>query len=159
MEVLMKEIKKILLPIDFSEGAMKILRYADYFATLTGAHLFIVHVAEWPYSLSGFPPHGQETQFQDNVRMAEKRLEGFIEENSESIGASLTSEVLTGHVAETILDYAAKKDIDLIAIGTHGRTGFERLLLGSVAEKVLKLATCPVLTVSTFKEEEGEASN
>ena len=152
----MREIKKILLPIDFFEGAVKILRYANHIASLFGAEMRIVHVAAWPYSLSGFPPAGQENLFQDDIRMAEKRLESFVEENSESITASFTSQVMAGPVAETIIDYAAKEDIDLIVIGTHGRTGFARLLLGSVAEKVLKLAPCPVLTVLTFNEEEGE---
>jgi len=152
-ENFMMEIKKILLPVDFSEGSLKILQYANYVASICGAEVCIIHVAEWPYSLTGYPPEGQETQFQDFVGQAEKSLAGFIEENRESITEVFSSKVITGNVAESIIAYSADENIDLIVIGTHGRKGFERLLLGSVAEKVVKLASCPVMTVFTFSKE------
>ena len=59
----------------------------------------------------------------------------------------IDSEVLFGHGARTIAEYAAERGIDLIVIGTHGRTGFAHLLLGSVAERLVRTAPCPVLTV------------
>jgi nucleotide-binding universal stress UspA family protein len=61
--------------------------------------------------------------------------------------ASIETEVLFGHGARTIAEYAAERGVDLIVMGTHGRTGFAHLLLGSVAERLVRTAPCPVLTV------------
>ncbi|WP_254663218.1 universal stress protein [Haladaptatus sp. W1] len=69
-------------------------------------------------------------------------------------GVTTTSDVLHGHPADRILDYADDRDIDLVGLGTHGRSGIDRFVMGSVAETVLGRAKIPVLTVRDLSEEE-----
>ena len=88
-------------------------------------------------------------------RGAEKKMENFLDENLDPSVAS-KSKVLIGHVAEKISLFAKAEGIDLIIMGTHGYKGLERMLLGSVTEKVLRMAPCSVLTINTFNQGAGQ---
>jgi nucleotide-binding universal stress UspA family protein len=73
-----------------------------------------------------------------------KKMASFLEENRDQIPVSFESTTLFGDAAEKIISYAEKENFDLIIIGTHGHKGLEKMLFGSVAEKVIKLSPCPV---------------
>ena len=148
----MKEIKKILVPVDFSENSKKIIQSALYVAGKCQAGLDIVFVVQSFEDYSGFfVPHMPIAQFEEEmVQSAERKMENFIEDNvSES--AVNTAKVLSGDVAEEIIKYAEDQNIDMIVMGTHGYKGFEKVLFGSVAEKIVKTSPCPVLTINPYK--------
>jgi nucleotide-binding universal stress UspA family protein len=84
------------------------------------------------------------------VESAEKKMESFLAENLKS-DLPYNSTVLKGDVAEEIIEYAGQNDITMIVMGTHGYKGLEKVLFGSVAEKVVKTSPCPVLTVNPYK--------
>ena len=160
----MKEIKKILLPIDFSDASTTLLQYGVYLAEKYDARIYIVFVTEDAVTYAGlsYPNHSElplaDIPFnrlqEDLTAYARERMEKFLEKNMTPAGVAYQSTILFGHVAEEIIDYANKETIDLIIIGTHGFKGLNRMLLGSVAEKVVKLAPCPVMTINAYKEQE-----
>jgi len=115
-------IRRILVPIDFSPTSDAALAEARDLAAALGAALRLVHVLDGP---------------------------GVREELSAGVDAALGNDtaLLTGPVATTMVAYAQSHAIDLIVMGTHGRSGLAHLLLGSVAERVVRTAPCPVLTV------------
>lgn len=148
----MNEITKILVPIDFSKNAPKILKSAVYVAKKFDAELRIVYVVESLDAYAGFAvPHISLTKLEEELRIgAENKMTDFIEENTPQ-GIAYKDKVLVGDVAEEIKNYADNEQCDLIIIGTHGYKGLEKTLFGSVAEKVLKVAPCPVLTINPYK--------
>lgn len=149
---MMKEINKLLVPVDFSDNSQKILRTAAELAQRFKAELSVVFVAQRFDDYSGFfVPHEPVAQFEEEiVRSAEEKMKNFIQE-SLAADTPVSTRVLTGDVAETIVDYAAQIGIDLIVMGTHGYKGLERVLFGSVAEKVIKTAPCPVLSINPYQ--------
>lgn len=148
----MDKITKILVPVDFSKNAPKILNSAAYVAEKFAAELCIVYVVESLNAYTGFAiPHISLTKFEEELRKsAENKMAEFIEENTPE-GVAHKNKVLTGDVAEEIKNYADNEKCDLIIIGTHGYKGLEKTLFGSIAEKVLKVAPCPVLTINPYK--------
>lgn len=148
----MKEIKKILVPVDFSENSKKIVQSAMYVAGKCQASLDLVFVVQSFEDYSGFfVPHMPIAQFEEEmVQSAEKKMENFIEDNVSGLTVN-AAKVLSGDVAEEIISYAQEEAIDMIVMGTHGYKGFEKVLFGSVAEKVVKMAPCPVLTINPYK--------
>ncbi len=142
------EIKKILVPIDFSEYSLKALDYAVEFAQVFKAKIFLVYVIEpmvYPTDFS----MGQIAvpEITDDIgAKAEKDLEELIETK---IGGKVKAEkiIRTGRPFLEIIETAAEVDADLIIIAIHGLTGMEHLLFGSTAEKVVRKAPCPVLTL------------
>ena len=149
----MSEIKKILLPIDFSRASTKILQYAIFFAERFNAKIFIVNVTEYPHTLS------RDRAFINSaVISAMENMASFIDENKDQIPVSFESSTLLGHAVEKIIDYAEAEHVDMIIIGSHGHKMLDKMLFGSVAEKVIKLSPCPVLTINTYRLEEAEKS-
>ena len=148
----MAEIKRILFPVDFTEASERVARYARLFAEKFGARLYVVFIVEDLMRYAGFyvPHTALEKLEKELFEGAQKRMEKFIEEHLSGLSAEPL--VLSGEVAEKICEVARKKEIDLIVMGTHGRRGLEKALFGSVAEKVVKTAPCPVLTVNPFQK-------
>lgn len=148
----MKEIKKILVPIDFSKNSQKIIKSAVYIAKKFQASLTAVFVVQGFDDYSGFfVPHMPIAQFEEEMlQSAERKMLSFLEENLEE-SEKLESVVLSGDVAEKIIDYAHDQNINMIVMGTHGYKGIEKLLFGSVATKVVKAADCPVMTINPYK--------
>ncbi|MEW6745939.1 MAG: universal stress protein [Planctomycetota bacterium] len=143
----MIRIEKILCPVDFSAPSELALRYARMFAESSHAELHVLHVIEpliYPseYGLASMAAVDLEGEARSN---AEKGLQGLAAKHLQGVAATLTLHV--GRAVEAIVEEARKGSFDLIVIGTHGRTGVSHLLLGSTAEKVVRLAPCPVLTV------------
>jgi universal stress protein A len=144
----LRGVKRILAPTDFSGGADRALSVAIDAARLLGAVLEIVYVhnassyvTAVPFAEPAFLPlTGEERSSVDEAlaRMAER---------ARASGASCLANTLIGNPAHEIVEYARRQAIDLIVMGTHGRTGFKHVLFGSVAERVVQRAACPVLVV------------
>jgi len=147
----MLNLKKILYPTDFSEYSLAALPYAVSLARQNDAELYCLHVVEMPqeeyltseYMVPLEVPHVPEDKI---IRTARARMERFAAENLFEI-AKVTSRVLVGVPFVEIIRYAREQSIDLIVIGTHGHSALAAMLLGTVAEKVVRKAPCPVLTV------------
>ena len=136
----MLDIRNVLAPIDFSENSQKV---AEAAAKITGqfdANLSLVFVVQKFDDYSGFfvPPLNLPTLVEELFQTAQHRMDDFLSENKEIFATSgvkeVSSEVLTGDVAEEIMSLANEKMYDLIVMGTHGYKGVERILFGSVAE-------------------------
>lgn len=145
----MLEIKRILCPIDFSDFSVKAYDYACSLARRYEARLFLEHVispvgATYPYYI--LPDAAVATIYFDLSADAEKRLQEMVKKRA-SNGCQAEFVVHKGFVPEAILAYAEGQPMDLIVMGTHGRRGWDRLVMGSVTERVLRKARCPVLAV------------
>ena len=141
-------IRRILFPTDFSEPAAEAQQYAMALADRLGAELHLLHVVvppvvPFPDSSTSWtmPASGMKEQ----VLEAEQRLSAEIGSWAEE--RRTVSTVKVGFAVEEIVEYARDCTIDLIVVGTHGLKGISHLLMGSVAEKLVRIATCPVLTV------------
>jgi nucleotide-binding universal stress UspA family protein len=147
---MMAPVTKILVPTDFSETADAALDYAKVLAGQLGASLHLLHVFSDPYAVGAFapdvyaplPPSLQERAIEDARECLRLRLSA---DEEQRLGA--TWAIVSGLAAKQIVEFADENAIDLIVMGTHGRRGFAHLLLGSVAEHVVRTAACPVLTV------------
>ena len=142
-------LKKILVATDFSEAADAALAYGRALARTFGATLHVLHVADDMYMRLGGDAYAAvlpDLQ-QDVERQAKDRLVQLLVDD-DSMPLPTEAVVITaGATAPAIVNYAAKADIDLIVVGTHGRGAVAHLLVGSVAERVVRTARCPVLTV------------
>jgi nucleotide-binding universal stress UspA family protein len=141
----MIRLKTILVPTDFSECSDAALRYGYALAEAFGATLHLLNVVQHPYSMpwaaDGFTPIGD--LLADWEAQAKARL-------AENVPAGAAKTVVTTQVGSPhpeIVRYARDHGIDLIVLGTHGRGPLGHMLLGSVAERVVRTAPCPVLTV------------
>ena len=141
------QLNKILCAVDLSDHSRQVAQYAAMLAKATGAHLMVIYTAPSLSQYVGFhvPPSTIENFVGEIVSGAEKSMETFIEENF--AGLEVSSKVLIGYAAEEIINRANEEDVDMIVMGTHGRKGIDRILFGSVAEKVVKNANQPVLTI------------
>jgi nucleotide-binding universal stress UspA family protein len=145
----MIEIRRILCPVDFSDYSRRALDHAIaiarwYESTVTALHVFSpALIAPYGPGPIVFEPIVLTLADRDQLLANTK---AFIEAET-APGVAIEAVIREGNTAAQILDQATKMSADLLVIGTHGRSGFERLLLGSVAEKVLRKARCPVLTV------------
>ena len=146
----MLEIKKILYPTDFSTCAGLAMPHTVQLAERHGAELHIFHTLVIHEADPGDAVHhlpNMEELYKALEEHAESQMRAATDEHG-SPGFTIKRAQLRGiSAAGGILDYAAENDIDLIVMGTHGRRGIRRLLLGSVAEEVVRLAPCPVMTV------------
>ena len=136
----------ILCPTDFSPAAAAAFDVACTLARAHGARVEVLHVAA-PVASFGDVVASQEEGFRDDVR---DRL-NYVQSSDPAVG--VTHVLLEGKPAEVILDVAQGHGSDLIVMGTHGRSGIGRLVLGSVAEMVLRNAPCPVLSVKATAAE------
>lgn len=139
--------KIILVPTDFGTGSDHALAYAVELARAIGAELVVVHTYEIP--MVGFPDGAILATPELTTRIlegAEIGLKKTVASHANS-GVSIRTLVKQGPTWRTIIDTASEVGAGMIAMGTHGRHGLPRALLGSVAEKVVRSAKCPVLTV------------
>jgi len=147
---------KILHPTDFSECAEEARGEAIRLARGLGAELIVLHVAvEAPLYSEGLMRKGElQKVYEAQRRWSEQTLEALAAKVREA-GVAARWTVSTGVPFKEIVKAAAAEQADLIVMGTHGRTGLDRLLLGSVADRVIRSAGCPVLTVRAAKREGG----
>ena len=143
-------VKNILVPTDFSDGAAEAVRYAVDLAASLRAALHIMHVLENPFAPGAFmemytPPPPE--YFTDMERMAETKLRDTVTpEQQNQVNIVLTTRL--GVAASEILDRLDEEPkIDLVVMATYGRGGVARMVMGSVTDKVIRSAPCPVLTL------------
>ncbi|MBW2485230.1 MAG: universal stress protein [Deltaproteobacteria bacterium] len=142
------DVKKVLVPVDFSENSKKILEAAGYFSGISEAELHVVFVVQSFDDYSGFfVPHMPVAKFEEEmVQAAEQKMEKFLAGHK-----NIQAKVLVGDVAEEIIRHAEDSNMDMIIMGTHGYKGLEKVMFGSVAEKVVRSSPCPVLTINPYK--------
>ena len=141
-------IKKILFPTDFSQSSISALNYAVDLAKNYGAKLYMMHVIYDIATSSGtYVPHISMTGMYEELEAgARKEMDRFgVDERKDLKDIEYT--VIRGIPYEEILKFAGNEKVDMIVIGTHGRKGLDRMLFGSTAERVVRNAACPVLTV------------
>jgi len=143
----MADIKKILCAVDFSDYSPMVADYASMMAGCAGAQVIVLYVAPSLSQYVGFhvPPSSIESFVGEIVTGAEDTMNEFVKTNFKDL--NVTGKVVTGYPAEEILSIADAENADMVVMGTHGRKGIDRILFGSVAEKVVKSSKVPVLTV------------
>ena len=150
---IIREIKRVGTPVDFSDNSRLIAESSAYVAGKFGAAMHLVFVVQNFDDYSGFfvPQMTLPTLEGELVESAETKMASFCGEMvayCESVGVKeLSYKVFMGDVAEKIVEYAADLKADMIIMGTHGRKGIDKILFGSVAEKVIKTAKAPVLSM------------
>ena len=144
----MKGFQRILVPVDFSAHSAEAVRVAADLGRRFSARLSIVHVYDpLTYALPDGFMLVQQSDL-DKLFEALRAQLGDAQRQALECGApNVETKLLQGHVAGEVVDYAARGEFDLIVLGTHGRSGLQHLVLGSIAERVVRLAPCPVLTV------------
>lgn len=160
----MPRYKKVLAALDFSECASDVAAHAADVAAAFGASAVVLHVDQLPAGIDPDTPirpgpTGEEVDaaayLRDGSRKQLSRFAPFFEAK----GVAVEQHVKTGKVADAILEAIDDVGADLVVMGTHGRRGLSRLMLGSVAEAVMRGAKCPVLTVRTLHKPSCEAAN
>jgi universal stress protein A len=144
----MINIKKILAPTDFSTHAEHALQYAGELAKNLRAKMYVLHVAE--YSNVGGDPDASELLIPNYISELERKGKDRLEQMTLRLrqgGVDAHSVFIAGRAYQDIVRMANELNIDLVVLGTHGRTGFSHLFFGSTAEKVVRMCACPVLTV------------
>lgn len=142
-------LKHVLVPTDFSETSEAALAYGKAFAEAFGATLHVIHIIEEPYGQPwaveayGFSLAALQDEW---IKEAETRMAKILTDAERTSLQAVTRTVL-GHPVMEILRYAKEQAADLIVMGTHGRGPLGHMVMGSVAERVVRKAPCPVLTV------------
>jgi nucleotide-binding universal stress UspA family protein len=140
-------LKKILVPIDFSPMSKKAFQYALQIAERFGCEIVLLHVVEPVRAIAGTPLAVDIfAQPEEDMIAAEAEL-ACLAATSRNRRHSFTSAVRTGHAPNEITKAAKELDVDLIMIATHGYTSWRHLCIGSTAERVVRTAPCPVLVV------------
>ena len=150
------DIKHVVTPIDFSDNSKLIADSAAFIAGKFGASLNLVFVVQNFEDYSGFfVPQMHMPNLEDELLTgAETRMASFVDEFREDyvkLGVSdIVAKVLMGDVGEQIVEYATEIQADMIVMGTHGYKGLEKIMFGSVADKVVRAADCPVTTINPY---------
>ena len=141
--------KRICCPIDFSDASRAAMEVAADLARRFGAELVLLHAYPIPgYTFPDGSVVASPRMMQDLADQAQKHLEEWRAEAEKMVEpGKVSAEKAVGEPAAEILEVARARGADLIVMGTHGRTGLEHALMGSIAERVVRRAHCPVLTV------------
>ena len=143
------EVRRILVPVDFSESSRTVLDYAMDIARDRGAEVVLVHVVGLPVAPFD-PSYGVAADprlLKDMGSDAERGLAELAGKAAGGTGVRPATKILNGSPSREIVREAREGSYDLVVIGTHGRTGFRHVFLGSVAENVVRMAPCPVVVV------------
>ncbi|QJT10106.1 universal stress protein [Oceanidesulfovibrio marinus] len=148
----MKTIKKILCAVDFSEATAPVSSYAVLFANALGASIEVLYVAPdlQRYNLFEVPSRDIDSFVDNIIGGAEKNMRKCLD--TEFANTKAHGVVRTGYAPQKILEYAEETGAEAIIIGSHGRRGVDRIVFGSVAEKVVKQSRIPVVTVPVRHE-------
>ena len=155
------EIRSILLPTDFSECGNFALSYVTSLARTFGARIICVNVIEPIVPSVGYPGMTEPLPIADISEQLEDSAERElpkIAECEECAGLEVEELIVHGEAATEIVRVAKERNVDLIVISSHGRTGLGRILFGSTAEAVVRHAACPVLVVKPSIEEESDSN-
>lgn len=141
-------VRNILAPVDFSEASTTSVRHAKELALTYGAQITLLHAVEEVMYPSAYGLEMADVPGPEIIDRVEESLAGMAREEIGYEHVMVDSQI--GYAPSAILDYTEEHDVDLIVISTHGRTGLQRLLLGSVTERVLRRAPVPVFVVKSF---------
>jgi nucleotide-binding universal stress UspA family protein len=142
------QVRKILCPIDFSQHAGRVVDWAAHLAEVHGSEIVLLHAYHLPVEFQQLEGAYLPADFWDSVKEeAERSLKGYGDKLRES-GLSVREVVREGYPASVIEEEALQEGVDLIVVGSRGLSGLKHLLLGSIAERVVQKAPCPVLTVN-----------
>lgn len=142
--------RNIVIATDGSENNLRAISYGIKLAKLSGATVYALHVID-TYSLSQSWTAGRETMY-EVLRKDGQKATLKIKECGEASGVEVKEVLLEGHPSSEIIDFAENNNIDLIVMGTLGKTGLDRFLMGSVAEKVVRNSKVPVLVVRSEEQ-------
>ncbi|CAN5408301.1 universal stress protein [soil metagenome] len=149
-------IKKILVPTDFSETGLLALEHASFLARLVKAELILLHVlplSEYHFEIP--EPVMRIDNLEEINKIVEQKLNEVANDTKSKYGIMPKTMSTRGKIANEVMQIAIDEKVDLIVMGTHGASGFEELVLGSNAHKVVSLAPCPVITVQTHAKKLG----
>lgn len=141
------QVRSILVPIDFSDNAESVLEWATHLALEHASRVILLHAYHLPVEFQQLEGAYLPPDFWTNVKDEAKRS---LEDSAGALreqGIEVEEVVREGYPATVIEDEARRQGVDLIVIGTHGLSGIKHMLLGSIAERVVQKAPCPVLTV------------
>jgi nucleotide-binding universal stress UspA family protein len=149
-------VKNILCPVDFSNSGDAAMSYAASLAKEYQAELHLVHVYEQPFAYvdGGFASAPVPAVPPADMEAEEAKLEAVKPEKD----VKFLRQFIVGSPADELVNYAKEQNIDLVVMGTHGRTGLNRLLMGSIAEGIVRRSPCPVLTIKQPAKELQESS-
>jgi len=144
----MPQFKKILVPVDFSRCSADAFRYGLSIARQYRSRIILLHVVDFRVYESIFHIHmvPQDQAFETLKKIAVGKFAEMLAD-FDTADVEVEQRVLEGHPYIEIVRTAAREEVDLVVIGTHGRSGLDHILFGSVAEKVVRKAPCPVLAV------------
>ncbi len=141
------DVRCILVPVDFSENALPVIEWATHLAEEHGSRIVLFHAYHLPVEFQQLEGAYLPPDFWANVKAeAEQSLKRYAD-GLESRGLQVEAVVREGYAATAIVEEAESQHADLVVIGTHGLSGLKHMLLGSIAERVVQKAPCPVLTV------------
>lgn len=148
----MKEFKKILFPIDFSESSEKVFPFALEMAQKFDAKLCLLFVATDISHLitTDLSRDMLMSTVAEIARVGENQMRAFCDKQLSGF-SNYETKVVTGSPGDEILKFADEQSIDLVVMGTHGRKGLDRTLMGSVADDIIKNSPAPVLTINPFR--------
>ena len=154
------QIRSILLPTDFSDCGNYALSYAASLARTFGASIICVHVIEPMVPTVGYSGMTEPLPIADITDQLEDSAERELPklaEREEVAGLKIEEMIVHGEAASEIVRVAKERNVDLIVVSSHGRTGLGRILFGSTAEAVVRHASCPVLVVKPSQADEGSS--
>ena len=149
----MIEFKRILYPVDLSDSSGKMIPYVLAVAKKFDSKIYILFAARvFEYFSSMYVPYPSISRFENEVIAgAEKRLYEFVDEHFSEY-ANTQAVVVAGDASEEIINYIEEHHIDLVIMGTHGRKGMDKIIFGSVAERVVKTSPVPVMVVNPYRQ-------
>ena len=149
----MKDNGRILFPVDLTESSEKLIPRVINMVHKFSAELHVLFVVRiFQYFSSIYVPHPSINLFENElIEGARKKMDEFVQTHFSQM-SNVTGEVILGDPAETIISYIEDKKMDMIVMGTHGRKGLDRVIFGSVAERVIKTSPVPVLVMNPFRE-------
>lgn len=150
------KVARILVPIEYSDNCATALELSGRLAERLGAELVVMHVWERPSFVTEdlMVEHeelGRRTLADLVAFTAREDLRAFMQRVRLPPSVKLTTRLVSGEPAHAILEHVRSEGVDLIVVATHGRTGFRHFLMGSIAEKMVRLSPVPVLTVPPLK--------
>lgn len=146
----MSEIKQIVVPIDFGSHTDKLVSFATYIADKLSAKVTFLHVSGIFGRYGGIAHISFDQAEKELCKHADQSMTSLIEDLKEKC-PGCTGKVTTGDIVDEIIGFAKEGKADLIIIATHGAKGLEKIMLGSVAERVVKNAPCPTLIFNPYQ--------
>jgi nucleotide-binding universal stress UspA family protein len=147
----MNTIQRILFPVDLTEGTEKLIPHVITMVDKFGAQLHVLFVVRvFQYFTNIYVPNPSIDLFETElVEGARKKMDEFVLAHFGRL-SNVQSEVILGDPSDTILTYIKDNAVDMVVMGTHGRKGLDRVIFGSVAERVVKWAHIPILVINPF---------